>query len=78
MCVIFAQGYELKKKCPKKVKQKIKIIPLGGKPNLPKLYKPKKVSNTKINFAAWEVKKTYDDVIKAIGRNRKRILELFK
>ena len=30
-----------------------------------------------INFAAWEAKKSYDDVIKAIGRNRKRILELF-
>jgi hypothetical protein len=34
--------------------------------------------NPKINFAAWEVKKEYDDVIKAIGRNRKRILHLFK
>ena len=33
--------------------------------------------SAKINFAAWEVKKSYDDVIKAIGRNRKRILELF-
>jgi len=34
--------------------------------------------NPRINFAAWEVKKVYDDVIKAIGRNRKRILYLFK
>jgi len=37
----------------------------------------KKAMSSKINFAAWEVKKSYDDVIKAIGRNRKRILELF-
>lgn len=43
---------------------------------LPKL-KSKKAMSPKINFAAWEVKKSYDDVIKAIGRNRKRILELF-
>jgi len=34
--------------------------------------------NPKINFAAWEVKKVYDDVIKAIGRNRKLILHYFK
>lgn len=44
---------------------------------LPKI-KSKKPVNSKINFAAWEVKKSYDDVIKSIGRNRKRILELFK
>jgi hypothetical protein len=43
---------------------------------LPKL-RSKKAMSSKINFAAWEVKKSYDDVIKAIGRNRKRILELF-
>ncbi len=43
---------------------------------LPKL-RSKKAMSAKINFAAWEVKKSYDDVIKAIGRNRKRILELF-
>ena len=31
----------------------------------------------KINFAAWEISKDYDKVIKAIGRNRKRILGIF-
>jgi hypothetical protein len=46
------------------------------KKRLPKL-RSKKTMSAKINFAAWEVKKSYDDVIKAIGRNRKRILELF-
>ena len=38
----------------------------------------KRTSKSKPNFAAWEVKKSYDDVIKAIGRNRKLILSLFR
>ena len=46
-----------------------------GSKRLPKL--KARPNNGKINFAAWEVKKSYDDVIKAIGRNRKLILSMF-